>query len=203
MVVECVNTDATADLVIKTLNAGKNILVMSVGRLLDQGSLFLLAEKSKGSLLFPSGAIGGLDAIKAARLAGVSSATLTTTKPTKGFIGNQYVMDRSIKLDKLTKAKVLFSGTVFDAIKAFPQNINVAASLALAVGDARKLKVCIIADPKVNVNTHEICVKGAFGSLTVKVENKVCPDNPKTSYLAVLSAIQTLKQFASNVKIGT
>jgi aspartate dehydrogenase len=144
-----------------------------------------------------------LDAIKAARLAGVSSVTLTTTKSPKGFIDNQYVMDRSIKLDKLTKATVLFSGTVFDAIKAFPQNINVAASLTLAVGDAHKLKVCIIADPKVNVNTHEIYLKGAFGCLSVKVENKVCPDNPKTSYLAVLSAIQTLKQFASNVKIGT
>lgn len=196
MVVECVNTDATTRIVQKTLKANKSILVMSVGRVLGQDSLFSLLRRSKGSFLVPSGAIGGLDAIKAASLAGITSATLTTTKPPKGFAGNQQV-------EKLTKAKMLFSGSVSEAVKRFPQNINVSAALALAIGNTRILKVCIMADPAVHANTHEICIKGAFGCLNIKVENKPCPDNPKTSYLAVLSAIQTLRQHASNVKIGT
>jgi aspartate dehydrogenase len=203
IVVECVNTDASADIARKALRSKKDILILSVGRLLEQGSLFSLSEKTGARLIFPSGAIAGLDAIKAARSAGIKSIVLTTSKPPRGFIGNPYVADKGIDLESIPKALVLFQGSVGQAVKAFPQNINVAAALALACGDPSLVKVRIIADPAVSKNTHEIEVKGAFGRLYIKVENEICPDNPKTSYLAVLSAIQTLRQYAESVQIGT
>lgn len=203
IVVECVNTDATAEIVTKSIKAKKHIMVMSVGRLLNKSSLFSLAEKNRTSILIPSGAIAGLDAVKAAGLAGIVSVTLTSRKPPLGFARNQYLVSKGIHLESIRKETVLFDGDVADAVKYFPHNINVASALHMACGHGAELRVRIIADPHVSRNTHEIELEGACGRIITKTENTICPDNPKTSYLAVLSGIQTLKQFFYNVKIGT
>ena len=203
IVVEAVNTPATVDIVRKSLKAGKNILVMSIGRLLDDSSLFSLAVRSKGRLLLPSGAVAGLDAIKAASLLGFTSLTLTSRKPPAGFTDNRYIKEKGISLTGLKKDIVLFDGKVADAVHRFPQNINVAAAVALAAGPKAKLNVRIIASPEVKRNTHELVVEGPFGRITTRTENTVCPDNPKTSYLAVMSGIRTLQEFSSHIKIGT
>jgi aspartate dehydrogenase len=203
IVVEAVNTPATAEIVRKSLKEGKNILVMSIGRLLNDSSLFSLAQRSKGQLLLPSGAVAGLDAVKAASLLGITTLTLTSRKPPAGFADNPYIKEKGISLKGLTKDVVLFDGKVKDAVRNFPQNINVAAAVALSAGPKAKLRVRIIASPEVKRNTHEVVLEGAFGRITTKTENTVCPDNPKTSYLAVMSGIRTLQGFASNIKIGT
>lgn len=203
MVVECVNTDTVVNIVKRVLMKKKNILVMSIGRLLGEDSLFLLAKKYGANIFLPSGAIGGLDAIKAASLAGLDFCQLTTTKPPQGFKGNQYLLEKKISLENLKTKKVLFSGSVRDAVKKFPQNINVSAGLTFSIGNDKLLRVVIVADPNVETNIHHIEAKGAFGSLSMRFENNPCPDNAKTSYLAVLSAIQTLKQSVSKIKKGT
>jgi aspartate dehydrogenase len=206
IVVEAVNTLATTAIVQKSLKAGKSILAMSIGRLLSMergNGLFCLARRSRGHLLLPSGAIAGLDAIKAASLAGIRSITLTSTKPPSGFANNPYIKEKGIDLKGLSGEKVLFDGSVRDAVRYFPQNINVAAAIALAAGTTTKLRVRIAASSRVSCNTHEIVVEGACGRITTKTENAICPDNPKTSYLAVLSGIRTLQGFASRVRVGT
>lgn len=203
MVVECVNTDTVVNIVKRVLMKKKNILVMSIGRLLGEDSLFLLAKKYGANIFLPSGAIGGLDAIKAASLAGLDFCQLTTTKPPQGFKGNQYLLEKKISLENLKTKKVLFSGSVRDAVKKFPQNINVSAGLTFSIGNDKLLRVVIVVDPNVETNIHHIEAKGAFGSLSMRFENNPCPDNAKTSYLAVLSAIQTLKQSVSKIKKGT
>jgi aspartate dehydrogenase len=154
-------------------------------------------------MLLPSGAIAGLDAIKAAHMAGITRATLITTKPPQGFKDNPFLIRRGIDLSRIKKETLLFNGSVNDAVKRFPQNINVAAALALAVGDARKVRVKIVVSPGLRRNTHEVVIESASGRIMTKVENEPCPDNPKTSYLAVLSAIAALKQFAGSVRIGS
>ncbi len=203
VVVEAVNTPATAMIVRKSLKAGKTVMAMSIGRLLDDSSLFSLARRSTGQLLLPSGAVAGLDAVKAASLLGLSSITLTSRKPPSGFFGNTYIKEKGISLKDIKGDVVLFDGKVKDAVSSFPQNINVAAAVALAAGTAARLRVRIIASVDVKQNTHELVLEGDFGRITTKTENMVCPDNPKTSYLAVLSGIRTLQEFASNIKIGT
>ncbi|MBF0484955.1 MAG: DUF108 domain-containing protein [Candidatus Omnitrophica bacterium] len=203
IIVECVNTSGTVDIVRQALMARKSVLAMSVGRLLNQKSLFSLAERNKVSLFIPSGAIAGLDAVKAVTLAGFSTITLTTRKPLAGFEGNPYIKEKGINLKNAKKDVVLFDGHAREAVKYFPQNINVAAALQLAAGPRCVLRVKIVAAPKLARNTHEIVLEGPFGRIVTRTENEVCPDNPKTSYLAVLSAIQTLKQCYYQVKIGT
>lgn len=201
--VEAVNARQTKDIIREALRLKKNVLAMSVGKLLGAAELFKLAQKNHCMVLLPSGAISGLDAVKAAGLAGISSVTLTTRKPPLGFSQSSYIAKKNIDLENIRSETIIFEGNVMRAVKLFPQNINVAATLALACGAPKKMRIRIIASPHSKTNSHEIEVIGDFGRMVSRTENVVCPDNPKTSYLAVLSAIQTLKQFFNVVKIGT
>ena len=203
LVVEAVNAPDTHELIRQALMAKKDVLVMSVGKLLNGDAILKLAQKQGCRLLIPSGAIAGIDAIKAARLGKIKAVTLTTRKPVYGFTDNAYVQQRRINLSQIKKETVLFDGNVKEAVQCFPQNINVASTIALASGAKDKLRIRITTSPDFKVNSHEIEVVGEFGRLVTKTENVVCPDNPKTSYLAVLSAIVTLKQYFGQVIIGT
>ncbi len=202
-VVEAVNAKDTRQIVRESLKAKKSVLAMSVGKLLNAHDLFNLAKKNDCHILLPSGAIAGVDAIKAASLANVDKLTLTTRKPPSGFRNNPYFAQKKIDLSRIKKETVLFDGNVDTAVKLFPQNINVAATIALACKSKRKMRVRILTSPRYHTNSHEIEMEGAFGKMFTRTDNVVCPDNPKTSYLAVLSGIQTLKQFCTGILIGT
>ena len=112
-------------------------------------------------------------------------------------------MRRRIRLDAIRKERLLFRGNVKQAVKAFPQNINVAATLGLAGSDPLKFEVRIVADPKTKRNSHEVVLEGPAGKLVSKCENVPAPENPKTSRLAILSAIATLKAYLDPVRVGT
>jgi len=203
LVVEAVNAPDTHQLVLCALLAKKDVLVMSVGKFIEGESILKLAQKQGVRVIIPSGAIAGIDAIKAASLQRIDRITLTTRKPIYGFADNAYVQQRRVNLSQIKKETVLFNGNVREAVKCFPQNINVAATIALASNAKDKMRIRITTSPEFKVNSHEIEVVGEFGRLTTKTENVVCPDNPKTSYLAVLSAVRTLKEYFQGVKIGT
>ena len=202
-VIEAVNAPRTDEIIRQALLNQKNVLAMSVGKLLNREDLFRLAKRNHCQIFIPSGAIAGIDAIKAASLANVSSITLTTRKPPAGLTNSPYVEEKGINLKDITAETVVFDGDVDTAVKFFPKNINVAATIALACGLKNKMSVRIVTSPEYKTNSHEIEMIGDFGRLVTRTDNQVCPDNPKTSYLAVLSAIQTLKQFFQEVKIGT
>jgi len=203
LVVEAVNAPDTHRLVRQALLAKKDVLIMSVGKFIEGESIFKLADKQGVRVLIPSGAIAGIDAIKAAALQRIDAIRLTTRKPIYGFADNAYVQERRINLSAIKKETILFEGNVLDAVKRFPQNINVAATIALASHAKDKLRIRISTSPEFKVNSHEVEVLGAFGRLVTKTENVVCPDNPKTSFLAVLSAVRTLKEYFQGVEIGT
>lgn len=202
-VVEAVNSENTVQIIEKIIRAKKSVLAMSVGKLLNAHHLYNLARKNKCYILLPSGAIAGVDAIKAASMANIKRISLTTRKPLKGFKTNSYLQSINTDLSKITKETVIFDGTVQQAVKFFPQNINVAATIALASQAPKKLHIKIIVSPEYTRNIHEIELEGDFGRISTKTENVVCPDNPKTSYLAVLSGLQTLKQYCTGILIGT
>lgn len=203
LLIEAVSSKNTAVIIREVITNKKDILVMSVGVLLQNKTLIQLANKNNCSIIIPSGAIAGIDAIKSASLVGIKEITLTTRKPPEGLLGNNYLIKNGIDLTKIKKETLCFSGSVSQAVNAFPQNINVAAILALASNHEDKIKIKIISSPKFKTNSHEIEVLGEFGKLITKTENLACPDNPKTSYLAVLSGIQTLKQYCTGIQIGT
>ena len=203
LMVEAVNATDTHTIIEQALKAKRHVLAMSVGKLLNALDLFRLARKNHCNILIPSGAIAGIDAIKAVRLAKINKITLTTRKPLAGFIHTPYVIQNKIDLTKIHQETVIFEGNVDTAVKFFPQNINVAATVSLAAHAQDKLTVRIITSPSYTKNIHEVEVTGDFGRIVTRTENEVCPDNPKTSYLAVLSGIQTLQEFCTQVKIGT
>ncbi|MFA5276292.1 MAG: aspartate dehydrogenase [Candidatus Omnitrophota bacterium] len=204
LVVEAASAKVSYKVAKEALGFGKDIMIMSVGGIVDKlGRLKSLAIKNSARVYIPSGAICGIDALKAAKFGRIKKVTLTTTKHPKAFKGVEYVRKMGINLDSIKGEKILFSGKADRAVKNFPQNINVAAVLSLAGLGAKKTIVKIIASSRVTKNIHEIRIESSSGAITTRTENVLHPDNPKTSYLAVLSAIAALGQILEPVRIGT
>lgn len=203
LVIEASSAKAAWEIARKSLSSGCKVMIMSVGGLVAHADeLSALAAHNKTQAYFPSGAISGIDALKAANIAGVKRVLLTTRKHPEAFSGVEYVM-KNFKLSGLKKDKVLFSGSAKQAIKYFPQNINVAAVLGLAAIGMRKTQVRIIADPRLKRNIHEVLIESKAAKIFTRTENVLHPQNPKTSFLAVLSAIAVLRGILQPVKIGT
>jgi aspartate dehydrogenase len=203
LVIEASSAEAAWGIARKSLSAGCDIMVMSVGGMVEHLSrLYALARKNNARVYFPSGAISGIDALKAANIGKVSKVVLTTRKHPEAFSGVEYVAKR-FKLNNLKKDKILFSGSASLAVKYFPQNINVAAVLGLAGIGMHKTQVRIIASPYVRKNIHEVAIESDAARIFTRTENVLHPQNPKTSFLAVLAAIATLKQILQPIKIGT
>ncbi|QHN08003.1 aspartate dehydrogenase [Methanothermobacter sp. THM-2] len=192
LVVEAASPEAVRELVPGILEAGRDVVVMSVGALMDPELRSLLEKKASennAEIHVPSGAIVGLDGLKAASMGSIKSVKLVTRKPPRSL---------GISMDE---KKVLYTGKASEAVKRFPLNINVAAALSLACG--RDIDVEIIADPAVDRNVHEVTVKGDFGEFKTITENVRCSINPKTSVMAAYSAIRLLKSLSENMHIGT
>ncbi|MEW6381479.1 MAG: aspartate dehydrogenase [bacterium] len=202
LVVEAANQNVVPSLMEMVLDQGKEVLIMSVGGLLPLTWIWERIPDSGCRLYIPSGAIAGLDALRAANLAKIDSVTLTTRKPPRGLKGAPHCTEKGINLDALDREMVIFEGTAHEAVRAFPQNINVAATLSLAALGPDKTRVRIIADPGVTSNIHEIEIMGESGRIVTRTENVPSAANPKTSCLAVLSAIATLQGILSPVKVG-
>jgi len=131
------------------------------------------------------------------------STSYVTRKAPRGFEGAPHVLRHRIDLKKIREETLLFEGPAWDAIEGFPQNINVSATLSLAGIGAHKTRVKIYACPGLRYLIHEVRVKGDFGELTTRTQNLPSESNPRTSRLAVLSAIATLRRILIHVKIGT
>jgi len=204
LIIEAASAKSSYIIAKETLDRGKDVMVMSVGGIVDGFSaLSSLARKRHARLFIPSGAISGIDALKAAKMGKITKVILTTSKNPRAFQGVEYVRQKGINLDKITRDKVLFCGPAGKAVKYFPQNINVAAVLSLAGIGKAKTKVKIVASPKAKNNIHEIEIHSKAGKVFTRTENILHPDNPKTSFLAVLSAQAALKQILEPVRIGT
>lgn len=205
-VVESASQSAVRDIVPQVLAKGRSVLVMSGGAMTDEKLREKLVSIARGNgckLYMPSGAIAGLDGLKAASVSRIDSVTLTTSKPPAALAGAPYLEERGIDVGYIRGPGLLYEGDAASAVRAFPANVNVAAALSLAGVGTENTKVRIVADPSLKRNVHEILVTGEFGRLYVKVENVPSPTNPKTSYLAALSAIATLKRIAQPLQIGT
>jgi aspartate dehydrogenase len=204
LVIESAHARFSAQIARAALKKKRDVMVMSVGGLVGKiDKIKSLALKAGSKVYIPSGAISGIDAVKAASMGKIRTATLTTTKNPRAFKGVRYVEAKFPLLDKIKKPVVLFCGPAKEAVKYFPQNINVAAVLSLAGIGAGKTIVRIIASQAVNKNIHEVSVEAQAGNIATRTENILHPENPKTSFLAVLSAQAVLKQILEPVKIGT
>lgn len=206
IVIEAASQDAVRKIGNAILESGKDLMVMSVGALADKiflSELLLTASKKRRRIYVPTGAIAGIDAIRSVRHL-LESVTLTTTKSPKALAGAPFFETSNVKLDAIAKSTVVYEGPASEAVRAFPANVNVAAVLSLAGIGVDKTKVRIVADPAATTNQHEIVAKGGFGKLRITVNNVPSPGNPKTSFLAVLSAIECLRSICDDgMRIGS
>lgn len=204
LVIEATKPDMAFEIAKKVITASKDIIIMSVGGIIEYyKELEKLAGDNHARIFIPSGAISGIDGLKAANCGKVNKVVLTTTKPPSAFLGTPFALENKMNLKNLKEDTVIFEGDVFSAITLFPQNINVAATLAIAGIGPEKTVVRIVASPRAKRNTHEIEIESDSGRILTRTENVIHPDNPKTSYLAVLSATATLKQILKPIKVGT
>lgn len=206
IVIEAASQEAVKQYAIKALLKNKDFMVMSAGALLDELLLNKILEAARNSnrkVYVPSGAIVGLDNVKSAAIGRIEEITLTTRKPPISFEGAPYVEKSKINLSSIKEPHILYEGTAREAVKLFPQNVNVAASLSLAGVGPDRTKVRIIVDPSIKHIVHEINVRGDFGEIYTKTINKPFPNNPRTSYIAALSAIATLRKISGSIIVGT
>ncbi|MCX5677872.1 MAG: aspartate dehydrogenase [Candidatus Omnitrophica bacterium] len=203
LVIEASSALASSKIVEKCVENNRDCLIMSVGGLLGQEGLLKKAGEKGVKVYIPSGAVCGIDALKAASIGKIASVTLTTRKPPKGLEGAPYLTSKGIDVRAITKETVLFEGSARDAVKGFPANVNVSAVLSLAGIGAASTKVRIVTSPDYIRNTHEVEIIGDSGRITTRTENVPSESNPKTSALAIYSAIATLEGITRSVRIGT
>ena len=186
LALECANQKVVRGCAPLFIARGIDLLIMSVGALV-QGDFFNLlardAEEKGVRIYLPSGAVGAIDALQAAKLQGLEEVTLTTRKPPRS-LGKIEGVD----LEGLKEPCVIFEGPAKEAVVKFPQNVNVAATISLAGIGPDRTRVRVVADPTISQNIHEIRARGAFGSFEIRLANLPNPDNPKTSLLACLAS---------------
>ena len=191
LVLECASPASVKEYAPNVLEKGVDMIIMSIGALMDEEFYYgieKIAKENNAKIHLPSGAIVGLDGIKAVAKFGLKEVSLVTRKSPKS-LGKE-----------IDTEEVLFEGKASDAVKEFPLNINVAATISIACH--RDIDVKIIVDPKVDRNVHEITAKGDFGEFKTITMNYPCSANPKTSMLAALSAIRLLKSFNETISVG-
>ena len=202
LVVEAAGGDAVSSLADEVFRARKDLMVISVGALLDHPKIIQRSRETGCRLYLPSGAIAGLDGIKSASVGEITHVTMTTRKPPAGLEGAPYLMQHGISLAGLKEEKEIFSGSAREACKGFPANVNVSAAVSLAGIGPDRTRIRILAVPGLKHNWHDIEVDGEFGRLHVHIEN-VPTENPRTGKLTTLSIIRSIQDVVDTVQIGT
>ncbi len=201
MVVECLPAKVVPELAKAVFAQDKDLLMISACAYLLYPEIDEMVKESKGRLLVTSGALSGLDAVSALQCASIDSAIIASTKQPKGFKGAPFIKQMGINIDEIVEKTLIFKGNAFDAAKAFPANVNVAATLSMAGIGPEKTQVEVWADPNVAGNTHEITVKGGSSTIISRVENQPDPSNPKSSMLAGYSVVAALKKMNEQIAV--
>lgn len=200
--VECAGHAALREHAAPALKAGIDLLVASVGALADadlEAQLVATACGSGAHILLPSGALGGLDALAAARESGLDEVEYRSVKAVSAWRGSY--AEQLVDLDGIDRPTVFFTGDAREAARRFPQNANVAAAVAFAGNGFERTKVALTADPEATGNRHHIRARGTFGIIEVTVEGRTLPENPKTSILAPMSLLRAIHGLEAPLKV--
>ena len=202
LIAECAGHSGLGEYGARVLEHGIDLVVASVGALADrelERTLRAAAAAGGAHMRIPSGAVGGLDALAAARLGGLTSVRYVGRKPVAAW--RDTAAEQAVNLDSVSAPTVIFEGSAREAALAYPQNANVAAAIALSGVGFDATRVTLIADPAARGNEHVLEAEGAFGRLSFNVAGTPLPGNPKTSSLAAYSLLRALVSPAETIQV--
>jgi aspartate dehydrogenase len=203
VVVECLPTSQFAAVAYPAVERGRIFMPLSAGALIDHMGLIERARATGARIIVPTGALLGLDAVRAAAEGKIVSVRIVTRKPPAGLAGAPLVVERGIALDRLEEPLKVFEGSAREAIAGFPANVNVAVALSLAGIGPDATRAEIWADPTVTRNTHTIVVRSDSSDLTMTIENIPSEENPRTGRITALSVLATLRRLTAPLVVGT
>ncbi len=202
VIVECAPAAAFCSIAAPAIEAGKILVALSAGALLDHDDLIDRAAETSARILVPTGALIGLDAVRAAAEGEIATVKLVSRKPPSALLGAPYLEARGIALSGLAKPVKLFEGSAREGVRGFPANVNVSAALALAgIGPDRTL-LEIWADPGISRNIHHIEVEADSARFSMTIEN-IPSENPRTGRITAQSAIACLRGLVATLRVGT
>jgi len=202
VVIECLPPQLFRSVALSVIDRGKIFMPLSVGQLLDNWDLVARAKQTGARILAPTGALLGLDAVRAAAEGTIHSVTMVTRKPPSGLEGAPYLVERGISLKDLKTPKKIFDGSAGEGAHGFPANVNVAAALSLAGIGPDKTRLEIWADPALSRNTHRIEVDADTARFSMAIEG-IPSENPRTGRIVPLSVIAALRGLVAEIKVGT
>jgi aspartate dehydrogenase len=203
VVVECAPATAFRTIAEPALRAGRILMPVSVGALLEHADLIELARTNGARIVVQTGALLGLDAVRAAAEGEIHSVRMITRKPPGGLAGAPHLERHGIRVEGLSEPLKVFEGTAREGARGFPANVNVAAALSLAGIGPDRTRLEIWADPGVTRNTHRIVVEADSARFEMQIENVPSEENPRTGKITALSVIAALRGLVASLKIGS
>ena len=203
VVVECAPAAVFREVADPAIQAGRMFMPVSVGQLLEQSDLIELAERTGARIIVPTGALLGLDAVRAAAEGEIRSVVMMTRKPPEALAGAPYLEQHGIDLEGLRAPLKVFEGSARDGARGFPANVNVAAALSLAGIGPDRTRLEIWADPHVSRNTHRIVVEADSARFEMQIENLPTEENPRTGRITALSVIAALRRLTATLCVGS
>ena len=203
IVVECVPKAAFAEVAAGVIEAGKTLVTVSGAALLVNDALIRRAGSTGARIVLATGALLGLDAVRAAAEGEIAEIRMITRKPPRSLAGAPWLEEHGIAIDNLAAPLRVFEGTAREGAAGFPANVNVAAALGLAGIGPDRTRLEIWADPSLDRNTHEIAVESDSARLTMKIENVPSEENPGTGKITALSVIAALRGLGATLKVGS
>ena len=203
VILECVPAAHFAEIAEPAVALGRIFMPLSVGQLLGHMHLVETAKATGARIIVPTGALLGLDAVRAVAEGHVTSVKIVTRKPPKGLAGAPHLREHGISMEAVTVPVMVFSGSAREAIRGFPANVNVAVALSLAGIGPDRTTVEIWADPGVTRNTHTIEVRSDSSDLSMTIANIPSLENPATGKVTALSAMAALRRLTAPLVVGT
>ena len=203
IVVDCAPKSVFRDIAVAAFARGRTLVTVSGAGILANADIEEMARQNGGQLVLATGALLGLDAVRAAAEGTINSVKMVTRKPPNALRDAPYIIDNKISLDRLNGAMQVFSGSAREGAIAFPANVNVAAALGLAGVGADSTELEVWADPHLDRNTHSIEVDSDSAKFSLKIENVQSESNPGTGKITALSVIACLRGMTASLKVGS
>src|SRR5581483_1632521 len=203
IVIECVPSKHFLEVAEPALARGRTFMPLSVGALIDHMHLIDLAARTGGKIVVPTGALLGLDAVRAAAEGQIASVTIVTRKPPAGLAGAPLLVARGLSVEGLKAPLKVFAGSAREAIAGFPANVNVAVAPSLAGIGPDRTQMEVWADPSVTRNTHTVTVKSDSSDFTMTIENRTSEENPRTGRITAQSVLAALRRLTAPLVVGS